>query len=136
MGTRSIIGTPNDQGFEGRYVHWDGYPSGVGAAVFETYRQLADLDAVKAYAIREGQEGYWSSYYDPSTPSGDTGWHSDNGNSWANQTDDWGAEYAYLLTERGLDILENRVPGWQRIALVPWDAQDVDWSRLDQGVAA
>ena len=30
MGTRSVIAVPLDGGFQGRYCHWDGYPTGVG----------------------------------------------------------------------------------------------------------
>ena len=33
MGTRSIVGVPHGDGVRGRYCHWDGYPSGVGAAL-------------------------------------------------------------------------------------------------------
>ena len=35
MGTRSVIAAHYPDGVKGRYVHWDGYPSGVGKAVFE-----------------------------------------------------------------------------------------------------
>ena len=34
MGTRSVVALPTaDGGFKGRYVHWDGYPEGVGLAL-------------------------------------------------------------------------------------------------------
>ena len=33
MGTRSIVGAEIGDKTEGRYVHWDGYPEGVGRAV-------------------------------------------------------------------------------------------------------
>lgn len=32
MSTRSAIARPAGDGWEGRYHHFDGYPSGVGAA--------------------------------------------------------------------------------------------------------
>lgn len=34
MGTRSVIAKPHGDGFMGKYCHWDGYPSGVGAALW------------------------------------------------------------------------------------------------------
>lgn len=41
MGTRSAIAIrTEDGGFKGRYVHWDGYPSGVGVAL----RQIIERD--------------------------------------------------------------------------------------------
>jgi hypothetical protein len=40
MGTRSIIGYPTESGFEGYYVHYDGYPSGVGAEVYALFNDL------------------------------------------------------------------------------------------------
>ena len=42
MGTRSVIGYPTETGFEGYYVHWDGYPSGVGAEVFTLFNKLGE----------------------------------------------------------------------------------------------
>lgn len=42
MGTRSVIGvytSEADREWKGRYVHWDGYPSGVGAALHENLHQ-------------------------------------------------------------------------------------------------
>ena len=30
MGTRSIVAVPDGESWQGRYVHWDGYPTGVG----------------------------------------------------------------------------------------------------------
>ena len=36
MGTRSVVAARQDDGsWRGRYVHWDGYPEGVGQAVKE-----------------------------------------------------------------------------------------------------
>jgi len=33
MGNRAVIAATYPDGVKGRYVHWDGYPSGVGLAV-------------------------------------------------------------------------------------------------------
>jgi hypothetical protein len=35
MATRSIIAKRTEHGWEGRYHHWDGYPTGLGAGLIE-----------------------------------------------------------------------------------------------------
>ena len=37
MGTRGAIARLTDKGFEGRYHHWDSYPSGLGETLFQLY---------------------------------------------------------------------------------------------------
>ncbi len=67
MSTRSVVAEVRGDGFVGRYCHSDGYPTVRGRQLFETYRQLGDdAEAVRRYAIREGESGYWSSYKVPS----------------------------------------------------------------------
>lgn len=50
MSTRAAIARPNGESesgaprFKGRYHHWDGYPSGLGATLFEIYRSVFDRD--------------------------------------------------------------------------------------------
>jgi hypothetical protein len=39
MGTRSIIARAKGDGWEGRYHHWDGYPSGLGAGLYDHYHR-------------------------------------------------------------------------------------------------
>ena len=40
MGTRSFVGVYDDEGsWSARYCHWDGYPSGVGATLWENYKR-------------------------------------------------------------------------------------------------
>ena len=48
MSTRSVIARPMGDGFNGRYHHWDGYPSGLGAELYwlaqpNDYRAMAGL---------------------------------------------------------------------------------------------
>jgi hypothetical protein len=38
MSTRSCIARPTTEGFSGRYVHWDGYPAGVGKELYGLYQ--------------------------------------------------------------------------------------------------
>jgi len=51
------------------------------------------------------------------------GYTTDNGDSWASDQDDWGAEWAYLLDERGITVLCNTEP-WKLYGLVPWDTSE------------
>lgn len=49
MGTRSRIARANDDGtFTSIYCHWDGYPSGVGKTLLESYSDPAKLEALLA----------------------------------------------------------------------------------------
>lgn len=66
VSTRSIIGTAIDNGFVGRYCHWDGYPSGRGPLLAATYAECnGNVSAVRAWCLREGSAGYWSSFASP-----------------------------------------------------------------------
>lgn len=66
MGTRAVIArrTGKDT-FAGRYHHWDGYPSGLGAQLFEVCREHfnGDLKAMMAYLIDDHPAG-WSTIND------------------------------------------------------------------------
>jgi hypothetical protein len=61
MGTRSVIARPSDEHlFEGVYVHWDGYPSGVGAAVHAAARFFGSPELAAQWLIDDHPAG-WSS---------------------------------------------------------------------------
>lgn len=67
MSTRSVIARPDGDGFAGRYAHWDGYPTCRGAQLWQTFTELGENATIlRAYAIKEGENGYWSSYQTPS----------------------------------------------------------------------
>lgn len=59
MGTRSIVAVPDaEHGFRGRYIHWDGYPSGVGEAL----RTIVNRDGYDfAVKVLTEQHYGWSS---------------------------------------------------------------------------
>ena len=61
MSTRSVIARETPAGFTGRYVHWDGYPSGVGETIWRLYRGRfgRDLDAMLSELI-DGHPAGWS----------------------------------------------------------------------------
>jgi hypothetical protein len=125
MGTRSVIAIPDAElGWQGRYCHWDGYPTGVG----ETLRQLvnretyaiavenlvhrhygwSNLSTTEAgplsplYADGRFQVvlGYGTAYTEVGGQSSPDEWITPAG-------DDWGTEWCYLLGEDGIAVFEN-----------------------------
>lgn len=65
MSTRSVIARPTDLGFQGRYHHFDGYPTGLGAFLHRAYHEQfdGDLDAMLALLIDAHPAG-WSTIID------------------------------------------------------------------------
>lgn len=61
MGTRAVIARPKGDGFEGRYHHWDGYPSGLGRTLWrlQDAATLGNTQGMIAYLIDEETVG-WS----------------------------------------------------------------------------
>lgn len=61
MSTRSVIARKTQTGFTGVYHHWDGYPSGLGATLFELFNGQfhRDLEALLKYLIDDHPAG-WS----------------------------------------------------------------------------
>jgi len=61
VSTRSCIARPSDDHlFEGVYVHWDGYPSGVGAALHAAVKFFGSAELAALYLIDDHPAG-WSS---------------------------------------------------------------------------
>lgn len=58
MGTRSLVLKPEGDAFVGRYVHWDGYPTGVGQSLLNIV-QRDGLEMARRVIIDE--HFYWSS---------------------------------------------------------------------------
>ena len=71
MSTRSIIARKTEEGFEGTYHHWDGYPSGLGYSLWHIYKSIA-ID----------QEGSLEDMLDLLIDAHPTGWSSINGVDW------------------------------------------------------
>lgn len=126
MGTRSVVGTPNrDGGWRGRYIHWDGYPAGVGCALLKIRHDLFpdDLPAMiehltvthtgwstltgetpepDRYTLSVGNHGAVAvpgcgvAYIEPEA---EAWWIESDG-------DNGGTEWCYLLLPRGIEVLE------------------------------
>jgi hypothetical protein len=61
MSTRSVIARKTKSGFKGVYHHWDGYPSGLGATLFEVRNKVFGGDTARMlrYLIDQHPAG-WS----------------------------------------------------------------------------
>jgi len=61
MGTRGCIARLTEKGFEGRYHHWDSYPSGLGEQLFKLYHEhfKENLDVMLKELIDKHPAG-WS----------------------------------------------------------------------------
>ena len=127
MSTRSVIArtvNPDEKEqiwFEGRYHHWDGYPSGLGAMLWELYHGHfnRDIKAMMKVLIDDHPAG-WSTIcnkdfnfepgyveYDSENPDDDTrpvcfchGSRSEDSHLHTNETASGsGCEYAYVIDE-------------------------------------
>jgi hypothetical protein len=116
MSTRSNIGYYMQNGrIRFIYVHWDGYPEGVGAILYDHYRdwakvkELIDLGDISSLGPEIGEKHDFNAPYDEKYP-GTTFYGRDRGDkdvaarvsrdkdSYAKKANDSGAEYAYLFS--------------------------------------
>lgn len=61
MSTRAVIARKTNDGFKGRYHHWDGYPSGLGDTLFDIFNGhfKRDMRAMLKYLLDDHPAG-WS----------------------------------------------------------------------------
>ena len=134
MGTRSVIARLEGDGWKGRYVHWDGDPTGVGAAVHAIVNR--DGLEVATKTLTEAWHG-WSTVTaeervepdrDPSRFVAVDGYglaysHEEQGDDWVTSDGpDWGAEWCYVLAPAGLTVIERPFGrDWEVRGTVPWD---------------
>lgn len=131
MGTRSVVAVQTGDTFKGRYIHWDGYPSGVGEQILtivkrdgvEKARQVltvkhygwSGLDteqkagkASLSVGMQDGRfaavKGYGVAYTTAQGQSKADDWVTSDG-------DDWGTEWAYILRDNELVVLERVYSG-------------------------
>lgn len=139
MGTRSAVG-PDSTVKRGRYVHWDGYPSGVGKAL---------LAIVQRDGVERAREVITANFYgwstlDPEKKAGEPylganrahivpGYgeaysHAEQPDGWVTETSTWGIEFGYLLGDDALHVHRVSFNGqWTPIATIPYaDADAAD----------
>ena len=59
MSTHSIIGVKTPEGFEGKYCHFDGYPTGVGYSILNAIDYFGLKDAIDV--LTKKHKSGWSS---------------------------------------------------------------------------
>lgn len=119
MSTNAIVGIPTGTGFTGRYVHWDGYPAGVGRAVANIVKRDGTELAVKTltedyteWSQVTGDDdpastgpiivkGYGIAYDDQD----ETYWYDENSR---------GPEWAYAITTESIVVWRWSGAAWTR----------------------
>jgi catechol 2,3-dioxygenase-like lactoylglutathione lyase family enzyme len=136
MGTRSVVAVRHGDSWRGRYVHWDGYPSGVGQALWEigNTEQFRD-DRAPMFALLTQDHAGWSTITGEDSPKLGLGYDDGRfvavpgigvGYTSANIDDDYwieadgdngGAEWCYVMTPAGIHVLEGRRNGEHAVGM-------------------
>lgn len=140
MSTRSVIAVPDGESWKGRYVHWDGYPTGVGAQVLEIVQRDG---VVKAREVLTTEHYGWSVVSSDCTD--EVGPSDSDPNRWVpvpgygvayvngtEQPDEWiefgenksWCEWAYVLHDDFLAVYEAVDSAWQHRVNIRWTKQD------------
>lgn len=155
MGTRSIVGFPHGDGVKGRYCHWDGYPTGVGSALWRIIERdgadkarfvlteqhygwssvnaedVQDLDASRGDGRFVGVPGYGIAYTTEQDQSSPDWW------CYAPKTEDGdncGTEYGYAIGPKALTVFklhwDDREPP-KCLGVFRYDAPEPDWAAVE-----
>lgn len=141
MGTRSAVGVRNENGeWKGRYVHWDGYPSGVGKTLQDLIKRDGPQKVVQTVVL----ENYgWSALNGEVHPQLGLGYSDgrfkaiqgygvaytevdgqSSPNDWITEDDAGWTEYIYLIHDDGRVFFKetnwegeiNKAPGeWREL---------------------
>jgi hypothetical protein len=137
MGTCSVIAATTADTERGRYVHWDGYPTGVGQAILDIVRRDG-LD--KARTVLTAEHFGWSSVTgdDPESdfnrePTrfevvpgyGIAYTHTEHHDEWAQPIDS--EEYGYTLDDDALVIYDGHT---ERTLRVGWNLDEAEQTAL------
>ena len=138
MSTRSAIGRVAGDSFEGRYHHFDGYPTGTGQLFAERARDAGDLEAYLAYIVDEHKAG-WSSLDDDRCDCHWEGREEPNGGDPIRDCDLF-IEWAYAIDAkaRTLGVWVSVKDGsgedgysGRLVTVVPLDS-DIDWPAIER----
>lgn len=130
MSTNSVVGIATPTGFKGRYVHWDGYPAGVGSALEIIVKRDGVERAVKtliedhdewstitadSYDNRSGVlvPGYGVAYHGPKrTENDERFWYTEKDTT-------GGPQWAYAITATSIQVWHFDILGndsvWERM---------------------
>ena len=163
MSTRAVIGVYTDRPLDkwrGTYHHWDGYPTGLGQALWRLYHEHYDgLLAAMLEMLIDAHPHGWSTIVDADWSQRPT-W-IENTSEWYqtgrplpplsyryryafneqpflfNEVTDGGQEWAYVfdLESDTMTILQ-RIPPWEdvvyvRIETLPLNGSEPDWNDFE-----
>lgn len=149
MSTHSTVALPLDNGFMGRYIHGNGYPTWQAVALLALVRRDG-LETVRRVLT---QEHYGWSRLDPNAKTGDANFLDERGeivpgyglaytdtkltehpfgtkrqpfqqvtaDEWCRHDNDPDVAYAYVLNDDRLTVLEND-GNWRVLGYLPYDA--------------
>lgn len=127
MSTNSVVALPtrDGQGFRGRYVHWDGYPEGVGQAVTDIVKRDGYGQAVQTLIVDHaewsqvtGDRPTASNIFNDVEVSGYGLAYKNSQDRWyTDQDNDGPAEWAYVIMETAVLVWHKPVmdPVWRRL---------------------
>ena len=143
MSTRAIVGVPWGDGVRGRYVHSDGYPTHLGAALWRLVAEDFGGDELAELVCWLGPDGW--SWIVPDSPEG---WgrpynngKSDTPEGWwvtapalSDDDDHGGTEWGYALTASTLTVF--RI-GWnvghaRPVGVFRWSDPEPDWAAVEE----
>lgn len=154
MSTRSVIARKEQRGFTGVYHHWDGYPSGVGAMLYQLYNGHFNKDAKNMmHVLIDEHPAGWSNINgtDFSLQPGFIefgsaenkrpqcychGERHEKASGFIQMTgDNWGTEYAYAIDEEKATMHCYRwsweAKKWHCFKVVDLNGPEIDWERFD-----
>lgn len=151
MATRGLIGRMTRDGFEAVYHHWDSYPSGLGATLYQLYHGYfqQNLPVMLRVLIDEHRAG-WSNItgtdfskvpgFSEEEDRPGCYCHGDRDEPArvliTMQGDTLGAQYAYALDEsrHTMHVFAWQATGevWEEMAVVDLDGPEPEWERLDE----
>lgn len=136
MGTRSVVAKAVGDSWEGRYVHWDGYPTGVGLSLVSNQMNIG-TDAIITKLVDDERVG-WSTiagkdlrldptWYQPGesgpAPESYTARGETNEQTWTpDDLPDISIEWLYVMSEAGVWVVPQHDP--RSAKLIEWGDRD------------
>lgn len=145
MSTRSVIARAEGDAWAGRYHHHDGYPTGVGARLWEMLHNDfgGNVEAMLHVLVDMHPAGWSSVWGDPGKPSG---FGSPDGMKCychgtraegaqlitATGDDDGGAEWAYIFSPSVLTIEKRFGSMWRFVGCYSVTGSEPDWQLAEK----
>ena len=150
MSTRALIArTTSDGGWEARYHHWDGYPEGLGATLYDLFNGHFEQDAkAMLHILLDEHPGGWSNIIDAdfneapgfgASPGPQCYCHGERSEGPFNFITDEGpdyagAEYCYIINTHDSVMTARkyayRSSGWKTLAVVPLLGPEPAWDKM------